>query len=127
MESNIAENVSSHKGTKLKSYNVLFKLEAVSFAEQNSNRGASRKYCVCCEEDKRMERQKERAGGAKRFQFEGAGGKPLSPEMEENLLEWIYIHYSRRSKGLCVSRKLIARKALCYLQSNSCRKWMILL
>ena len=32
--------------TKLKSYKVQFKLEAVSFAKQNLNRGASRKYGV---------------------------------------------------------------------------------
>ena len=38
-----------------------------------------------------------------------AGEKPLSPEMEDVLLEWIH---SRRLKGLRVSRKLIIRKAL---------------
>ena len=34
MESNIAENATSHKSTKLKSYNIQFRLEAVNFANK---------------------------------------------------------------------------------------------
>ena len=49
------------------------------------------------------------SNGAKRFRLDGAGEKPLAPEMEDVLLEWIH---SRRLKGLHVSRKLIMRKAL---------------
>ena len=45
----------------------------------------------------------------KKVSTQPAGEKPLAPEMEEVLLEWIH---SRRLKGLRVSRKLIMRKAL---------------
>ena len=41
--------------------------------------------------------------------LDGADEKPLAPEMEDALLEWIR---SRRLKGLRVARKLIMRKAL---------------
>ena len=50
---------------------------------------------------KDLEELKTRPHGAKRFRLEAAGGKPLSPEMEENLLEWIY---GRLSK-VCISQE----------------------
>ena len=45
----------------------------------------------------------------KRIRLDGGGRKPLSNEMEETLLEWIM---ERRLKMLCVSRKIIRKKAL---------------
>ena len=40
------EDLLSHKGKKLKSYNIQFKLDAIKFAEENSNHSASRKFGV---------------------------------------------------------------------------------
>ena len=56
-----------------------------------------------------LEKLRQCSNGAERFRLDGAGEKPLAPEMEDVLLEWIH---SRRLKGLRVSRKLIMRKAL---------------
>ena len=56
-----------------------------------------------------LEKLRQRSNGAERFRLDGAGEKPLAPEMEDVLLEWIH---SRWLKGLRVSRKLIMRKAL---------------
>ena len=56
-----------------------------------------------------LEKLRQCSNGAERFRLDGAGEKPLAPEMEDVLLEWIH---SGRLKGLRVSRKLIRRKAL---------------
>ena len=40
------EATQSHKGEKIKSYTLNFKLEAVKFAELNGNRPAARKFNV---------------------------------------------------------------------------------
>ena len=110
------EDLSSHKGKKLKSYNIQFKLDAMKFAEENSNHSASRKFGVAVKRIRewrgnkdQLEKLRQCSNGAKRFRLDGAGEKPLAPEMEDVLLEWIH---SRRLKGLRVSRKLIMRKAL---------------
>ena len=96
----------------MKSYNIQFKLDAIKFA---SNHSASRKFGVVVKRIRewrgnkdQLEKLRQCSNGAKRFRLDGAGEKPLAPEMEDVLLEWIH---SRRLKGLRVSRKLI-RKAL---------------
>ena len=45
----------------------------------------------------------------KRKRLQGGGTKTLSEEMEERVLEWIV---ERRLKMLCMSRKLIRKKAI---------------
>ena len=50
------EDLSSHKGKKLKSYNIQFKLGAIKFAEENSNHSVWKVWC-CSEENMRVERQ----------------------------------------------------------------------
>ena len=40
------ENIPSHKEKKLKSYNIQFRLDAIKFAEENSNHSAPRKFGV---------------------------------------------------------------------------------
>ena len=47
-------------------------------------------------------------GGKKRQRLDGGGRKPLSVELEELLLEWIY---NRRACDLHVSCKMIMKKA----------------
>ena len=108
------EDLSSHKGKKLKSYNIQYKLDAIKFAEENSNHSASRKSGVVVKRIRewrgnkdQLEELRQCSYGAKRFRLDGAGEKPLAPEMEDVLLEWIH---SRQLKGLPVSRKLIMRK-----------------
>ena len=92
------EDLSSHKGKKLKSYNIQFKLDAIKFAEENSNHSASRKFGVAVKRIRewrgnkdQLEKLRQCSNGAKRFRLDGAGEKPLSPEMEDVLLEWIHI------------------------------------
>ena len=106
----------SHKGKKLKSYSIQFKLDAIKFAEENSNYSASRKFGVTVKRIRawrgnkdQLEELRQCSNRAKRFRLDGAGEKLLAPEMEDVPLEWIH---SRRLEGLRVSRKLIMRKAL---------------
>lgn len=110
------QDAMSHKGKKISTYSTKFKLEAIAYAENHSNNSASKKFTV---DDKRIRywrKSKEellainkRNQGAKKKRFDGAGRKTLDQQMEENLVEWIY---TRRAKGLRVSRKLIMKKAL---------------
>ena len=107
---------SSHKGEKVRSYSIDFKLEVIRYAETNSNHAASKKYIIDRnsirdwrrKRDKIEELKVERSGGAKRQRLDGGGRHLTSEEKEENLLEWIF---DRRSKGLRVSRKIIMVKA----------------
>lgn len=107
---------SSHKGEKVRSYSIDFKLEVIRYAEMNSNHAASKKYKIDRnsirdwrkKRDKIEELKVERSGGAKRQRLDGGGRHLTSEEIEENLLEWIF---DRHSKGLRVSRKIIMVKA----------------
>ena len=109
------ENIPSYKGKKLKSYNIQFKLDAIKFAEGNSNHSASGKFGVAVKRIREwrgnkneLEKLRNCPDGEKRFRLDGGCEKPLAVEMEDDLMEWIH---SRRLKGLRVSRKLIAKKA----------------
>ena len=106
----------SHKGKKISSYSLKFKLEAIAYAENNSINSSSKKFNVERKRIREWKSQKEellslkrKDHGAKRKRLDGAGRKPLDQQMEEVLVEWIY---DRREKGLRVSRKLIMKKAL---------------
>ena len=106
----------SHKGKRISSYTLKYKLEAIAYAENNSIDIASKKFNVERKRIRKWKSKKEellslkkKDGGAKRKRLEGAGRKPLDQQMEEVLVEWIY---DRREKGLRVSRKLIMKKAL---------------
>ena len=107
---------SSHKGEKVRSYSIDFKLEVIRYAETNSNHAAAKKYKIDRnsirhwrkKRDKIEELKVERSGGAKRQRLDGGGRHLTSEEIEQNLLEWIF---DRRSKGLRVSRKIIMVKA----------------
>ena len=115
-ENETNEVAMSHKGKKISSYTLKFKLEAIAFAELNSINSASKKFNVerkrirewsKCKESLQSLKKKDR--GSKRKRLDGGGRKPLDQQMEEVLVEWIY---DRRDKGLRVSRKLIMKKAL---------------
>ena len=53
------EDLSSHKGKKLKSYNIQFKLDAITFAEENSNHSASRKFGVAVKRTRKWRGNKD--------------------------------------------------------------------
>lgn len=105
----------SHKGGKIKSYSLQFKLDAVKFAELHSNRAASKKLNV---DEKRIREWRKKhekisqaraqKGGAGKKRLEGGGRKILDSDVEEKVLNWIH---ERRENRLRVSRKLIMRKA----------------
>ena len=108
----------SHKGQKVKSYTITFKLQVIEYAEINSISAATQKYNIDRHsipdwKSKKQQLQEfsclKNKNSNKRFRLEGAGRKPLSDEMEEALMEWIT---ERRSKMLRVSRKIIRKKAL---------------
>ena len=106
----------SHKGKRISSYTLKYKLEAIAYAENNSINSASKKFNVERKRIREWKSKKEellslkkKDGSAKRMRLEGAGCKPLVQQMEEVLVEWIY---DRQEKGLQVSRKLIMKKAL---------------
>ena len=105
----------SHKGKTLRHYTVEFKLKVTAHAESFSISSAARHFDV----DRRMVARwvKKRNEihtlsteklGKNRKRLAGGGRKPLSEELESNLLEWVL---DRRSKGLRVSRMLIMKKA----------------
>ena len=105
----------SHRGEKIKSYSIEFKLTAIDYANLNSNRAASRKYGV---DEKRIREWKKKhaelsnarvkKGGLFKKRLEGGGRKITDEDIEEHVLNWIH---ARRDNRLRVSRKLIMRKA----------------
>ena len=105
----------SHKGGKVHSCDLEFKVNAIRYAEMNGNASAGRKFNVDRKRIRDWRAKKEeivelrgKAKGTKRKRCIGGGRKPFSKRLEEIVLEWIY---DRRSKGLRVSRKLIMKKA----------------
>ena len=105
----------SHKGEKIRSYTISFKLEVVEFAENRSITAAAQKDNVDCDSVRDWKKKKNELQELsssvninRRIRLGGGSWKPLSEEMEETLLEWII---ERRSKMLRVSRKIIRKKA----------------
>ena len=105
----------SHKGEKVRSYSICYKLEAADYAKELSNHAAANTYKVDPHSirDWRKSKTKLRelwttVGSTNRKRLLGAGRKPFNEEMEESLLEWIL---QRRSKKLQVFRKIIMKKA----------------
>ena len=106
----------SHKGEKISSYTISFKLEVVEFAENKSITAAALKYKVDRHSIRDWKKKKNElqelsksVSNKKRKRLQGGGTKTLSEEMEERILEWIV---ERRSKMLRGSRKLTRKKAI---------------
>ena len=113
----------SHKGKKIRSYPVKMKIEAVNYAEINSNRAAGRKYRV--DEKRIREWRKNKAkipalvvlkNSKTRKRLDGDGAKPLSTNLEERVVDWISV---RRSSGLRLLRKLVMKKTQLLYQEMS--------
>ena len=100
--------VTSHKGQKIKSYSLQFKLSGISFATAHGNHAAEKKFNVDRKRIREWREKKEsieetvkskKAKGCQRKRVKGGGRKPLSEKLEESILEWVY---NRRSKSLRV-------------------------
>lgn len=106
----------SHKGEKVCSYTVDFKLEVVNYAEQSSIHAAGRKYNVSRSsvrdwKKKKVqleELRKSSGSGAHRRRLSGGGRKVFDSSTEKSLIEWIT---ERKQQGLTISGALIIKKA----------------
>ena len=102
----MAEGVISRK----RSFEAGFKLKVVECAEKESNRAAARKFGVDGKRVREWRKEKRELGQlpSKKKRLEGAGRKPLLPEIKEELEEWIE---HLRARNLRVTRSSIQRKA----------------
>ena len=92
----------SHKGQKRKSYSMEFKQEAITFAEENGNNCAARRFGVAVKRVREWRQNKDaivelcaKPKGFKKEKLEGGVRKPMDEGMEEELLEWIHGRRSR--------------------------------
>ena len=100
--------------SKRKSYDLTFKLRAVSYADNFTKAAAAREFGVdpkrirawCNQKDVLMELKT--GGSSKRKRLQGAGRKALDGEMEEALFDWII---ELRGRNLRVSRAMICVQA----------------
>ncbi len=96
---------------KLASYDAKFKLNVITYAENHTNKKASKKFGVgeSSVRDWRKRKDKLAQVPTKARQLPGGGRKAHAPEMEEELTAWID---NQRSNHLRVTRSSIQRKAL---------------
>ena len=96
---------------KKRSYDAAFKLKVIEFAEQNTNRGAARKYDIDEKRVREWKKQKDQLGSlnSKKRRLDGGGRKAALPDMEEELVTWIE---SLRAQNLRVTRSNVQSKAL---------------
>ena len=107
----------SGEGGRKRSHEASFKLKVVEYAEKESNRAAGRKYGVNEKQVREWRKKKQQliALPPKKKRLEGGGKKPLIPEIEEKLEEWIE---HLRAGNLRVTRISIQRKAMEIFQSS---------
>ena len=102
---------SSHKGERIQSYEVSFKLKVVQYAKEQGNNAASRYFKV---DRKRVREWRGKEADlkllpARRKKLKGGGQKINWPEIEEKLMTWLNRH---REKGVRVTGKALKREAL---------------
>ena len=70
-----------------KSYDAAFKLKVIEFAEQNTNRGAARKYGIDEKQVREWKKQKDQLGSlnSKKRRLDGGERKAALPDMEEEI------------------------------------------
>ena len=97
---------SSHKGKKVRSFTVPFKLRAIANADVHGNRLAARKYNVDERGVREWRAKKESIsslnltdGGKKRKRVDGGGRKPQFQAADEIVLDWVS---NGRERGLRV-------------------------
>ena len=83
----------------------------IEFAEQNTNRGAARKYGIDEKRGCEWKKQKDQLGSlnSEKRRLDGGGRKATLPDMEEELVTWIE---SLRAQNLRVTRSNVQSKAL---------------
>ena len=87
----------SHKGEKIKSYTVDFKLEAIAFVKSCINKAATRKFNVAPKTIRDWIRKKEQlrlmkqnnAYGGKRLRLEGDDQHAFDDDLEDELVQLI--------------------------------------
>ena len=107
--------IQSGKGKKRNSYDMIMKLEAVTFSELNGKRAAARKFGVevkrireWCSKKAELTYKASTADGQKRKRLDGAGRKPLSEKLENVILGWFYEKKERKEH---ISIKAIGKQA----------------
>ena len=104
-----------HKGNKLRSFTLEFKLDAINYAKTHSNWAPAKRFNVD-ESRSREWKQKEeklgisrtKKGGLSKKRLVGGGRKRTDNELGEKVLNWIH---ERRENMLRVLRKRIMKKA----------------
>ena len=90
------DNVSSHKGKRVRSFTITFKLRVIAEAEVSGNRSAARKFDV--DESHIQEWRAKKASflmlnastaGKKRKHGEGGGRRPQFQVVDDVVLDWI--------------------------------------
>ena len=113
------EGSPSHKGRKIKSYTIAFKVAAIDHHKSGRSKEETAKHFgvdpkrirewVKCEEKLKHGLEEQVSGSkAKRRRLDGGGRKPLSETLEEMLIEYIE---DLRFKKLRVTRKMVQCKA----------------
>ena len=99
------------KRAKKRSYDAAFKLKVVAHAEKTSKNNASKTFQVDRRRVVEWCQQKEQLGGIGRSakRLCGAGRKPLSRSIEDQLVEYIR---NKRSDKLRVTRKMLKLEAI---------------
>ena len=107
----------SHKGEKIKSYTMKFKLDVVTYAKEHSNHLAGNRFKLASKRVREWRKQYEdiNSTDSKKKKLPGGGRKLTDYDVEEGLVLWIY---ERRSNALRVSRKMIMMKAKAMLDEN---------
>lgn len=104
---------SSHKGKKIKSYTVGFKLKVVQYAKDTNNHKAARTFDVdrkrVIEWRKKEEDLKAMDGKTSKKRIPGGGKKVGNVDIDTQLRVWMEV---RRDKGGCVTGKSLKRECI---------------
>lgn len=113
----MAEACSSHKGQRIRSYEVGFKLKVANYAKVHGNSKAANTFLVDRKrvrewrknEDSLKNLTDDKSMSLKRKRRPGAGRKINFPQIESELLNWLK---SRREKGVRVTEKALKQEAI---------------
>ena len=96
---------------KKRSFDAAFKLRVVEYAEQDTNRGAGRKFGVDEKRVREWRKQKDELQTlpTKKKRLSGGGRRAELPDLEEELAAWIE---ALRSQNARVTRSSVQSKAV---------------
>ncbi|XP_028401395.1 jerky protein homolog-like [Dendronephthya gigantea] len=109
----LMEAVQGDKSRKNRSFSMSFKREAISFAEETTNRCAAKKFKVDGKRIREWRQNKQLIieaceKGIEKHRLKGAGRKVAHQAMEKELIRW---YEQQRSVGVLVSRRIVMEKA----------------